>query len=66
MEKPKPKNKRIWLYVDESILDWVYKKMDSKVYSDESHCFERLVMEKREEEKIQKRGKNGEYSKTKG
>ncbi|MBN2422314.1 hypothetical protein JXB41_03740 [Candidatus Woesearchaeota archaeon] len=46
MKKPKPKKKRIWLYVDENILEWVYRKMQEKEYSDESHCFERLVMEK--------------------
>jgi len=48
-KKPKPTKKRIWLYVDESILDWVYSNMKKKVYADESHCFERLVMEKMEE-----------------
>ena len=50
--KPKPKKKRIWLYVDEEILSWVYDQMKNKVYADESHCFERLVMEKKK-----KRGK---------
>ncbi len=50
-EKPKPSKKRIWLYVDESILSWVYSQMKSKVYADESHCFERLIMEKIEQEK---------------
>ena len=51
VEKPKPKKKRIWLYVDEDILEWVYDKMRNKVYADESHCFERLVMEKINSEK---------------
>lgn len=51
MKKPKPDKKRIWLYVDKDILEWVYNKMEEKVYADESHCFERLVMEKIKEEK---------------
>ncbi|MBN2368001.1 hypothetical protein JXC34_03205 [Candidatus Woesearchaeota archaeon] len=50
MKKPKPKKKRIWLYVDEEILEWVYSKMKQKEYADESHCFERLVMEKLQKE----------------
>ncbi len=50
MKKPKPKKKRVWLRVDEDILDWVYKKIEQKVYASESHCFERLVMEKKENE----------------
>ena len=53
MNKPKPKKKRIWLYVDEDILKWVYSQMKLKIFADESHCFERLVMEK-----IKKGGKN--------
>ncbi|MCM2325651.1 MAG: hypothetical protein NDI94_04255 [Candidatus Woesearchaeota archaeon] len=48
MRKPRPKKNRIWLYVDEDILKWVYDEMKKKVYADESHCFERLVMEKME------------------
>lgn len=47
MKKPKPKKERIWLYVDEEILKWVYDKIDQKVYANESHCFESLVMEKK-------------------
>lgn len=54
MEKPKPKKERIWLYVDKSILEWVYQKMKEKVYADESHCFERLVMEEIIKEKKKK------------
>ena len=49
LSKPKPNKKRIWLYVDESILSWVYEQMEKKMYADESHCFERLVVEKKEE-----------------
>ena len=49
VKKPKPNKKRIWLYVDEAILIWVYEQMKKKVYADESHCFERLIMEKMEE-----------------
>jgi hypothetical protein len=57
MDKPKTKKQRLWLYVDESILQWVYSKMKEKVYSDESHCFERLVMEKiLDDSRNQKRG----------
>ncbi len=52
VNKPKPKKKRIWLYIDEKILSWVYDQMKNKVYADESHCFERLVMEK-----MKKRGR---------
>jgi hypothetical protein len=51
MNKPKPKKERIWLYVDKEILNWVYDKMKKKVYADESHCFERLVIEEIEREK---------------
>ena len=46
MKKPKPKKKRLWLNIDEDILEWVYKKIQEKVYANESHCFEGLVMEK--------------------
>ncbi|MFH0874618.1 MAG: hypothetical protein V1859_01685 [archaeon] len=52
MRKPKPKKTRLWLYVDEKILSWVYEKMEKKEYSDESHCFERLVMEKMNSEEV--------------
>jgi hypothetical protein len=55
MKKPKPKKERIWLYVDKEILEWVYEKMRQKVYADESHCFERLIIEKIQEEN-RKRG----------
>ena len=55
MKKPKPKKERIWLYVDREILEWVYEKMRQKVYADESHCFERLITEKIQEEN-KKRG----------
>ncbi|MEM3373971.1 MAG: hypothetical protein QXE31_02000 [Candidatus Woesearchaeota archaeon] len=51
MEKPKPKKERIWLYIDKEILDWVYQKMKEKVYADESHCFEKLVMDEINREK---------------
>ncbi len=51
VKKPKPKKKRIWLYVDEDILEWVYEQMNKKKYANESHCFEKLVMEKIEKEK---------------
>ena len=37
--------------IDEEILEWVYNQMKNKVYADESHCFERLVMEKIKEER---------------
>jgi hypothetical protein len=49
--KPKSKKQRIWLYVDEEILSWVYSKMKDKTYADESHCFEKIVMDKIDEEK---------------
>lgn len=58
MEKPKPKKERIWLYVDKSILEWVYQKMKDKIYADESHCFERLVMEEINKEKNKRGSKN--------
>jgi hypothetical protein len=51
MNKPKPKKERIWLYVDKTLLEWVYQKMKDKTYADESHCFEKLIMEKIESEK---------------
>lgn len=56
LSKPKPKKKRIWLYVDEDILKWVYEKMRDKIYSDESHCFERLVMEKKAQDDAKLKG----------
>jgi len=56
MDKPKPKKQRIWLYVDEEILSWVYKKMKEKVYADPSHCFERLIMEKIQKKRGKKNG----------
>jgi hypothetical protein len=46
IKKPKVKKKRIWVYLDEEILRWIYKKMEEKTYANESHCFESLVMEK--------------------
>lgn len=54
MKRPNPKKTRIWLRVDEEILNWVYKKMKDKKYSSESHCFEALVKEKMEEEDEEK------------
>ena len=51
MKKPKPCKKRIWMYVDEEILNWVYEQIREKIYADESHCFERLVVEKIERKK---------------
>ena len=54
MKKPKPKKTRVWLNIDEDILKWVYKKIEEKVYANESHCFESLVMEKRKEEDLNK------------
>ncbi|MFH2020622.1 MAG: hypothetical protein ABIJ34_04360 [archaeon] len=51
MNKPKPKKERIWLYVDKEILKWVYEKMKNKTFADESHCFEKLVMEAMQKEK---------------
>ncbi|MFH1399025.1 MAG: hypothetical protein ABIG95_02850 [Candidatus Woesearchaeota archaeon] len=46
MNKPKPKKSRIWLRIDQDILKWVYKNIEEKVYANESHAFESLVMEK--------------------
>ena len=59
MHKPKPKKERIWLYVDKEILSWVYDKMKEKVYADESHCFERLVMEEIQREKKKRGNEDG-------
>ena len=59
ISKPKTKKQRIWLYVDEDILKWIYEQMKDKVYSDESHCFERLVMEKIQQEKEKRGNKDG-------
>ncbi len=57
LKKPKPSKKRIWLYVDEETLAWVYSQMKKKVYADESHCFERLIAEKIEAERGEKNGR---------
>lgn len=57
LKKPKPSKKRIWLYVDEETLAWVYAQMKKKVYADESHCFERLIVEKIEAERGEKNGR---------
>lgn len=51
MKKPNPTKKRVWLRVDEDILNWIYKKIKDKKYASESHAFEALVMEKIKEEK---------------
>ena len=50
MKKPKPKKTRIWLRVDEDILKWIYKKIEEKVFANESHALESLVMQKIKEE----------------
>jgi hypothetical protein len=46
VKKPRSKKERIWLYIDEKTLEWVYERIETKEYADLSHCFERLVMEK--------------------
>jgi len=51
MDKPNPKKVRVWLRVDEDILKWVYEKIQDKTYASESHCFEKLVLDKLKEEK---------------
>jgi hypothetical protein len=54
IKKTKIKKKRIWVYLDEQILKWIYGKMNEKIYANESHCFESLVMEKVKTEKNKK------------
>ena len=54
IRKPKIKKIRTWVYLDEEILKWIYKKVKEKVYANKSHCFEALVMEKIKSEKKKK------------
>ena len=51
IKRPKIKKKRIWLYLDEEILKWIYDKISDKKYANEGHCFECLAMEKIKAEK---------------
>ncbi|MBU0757751.1 MAG: hypothetical protein KKF44_06795 [Nanoarchaeota archaeon] len=60
MKKPKTKKERVWLYMDKEILKWVYENVETKLYADISHCFERLVMEKIEEAEKHCKKKEGE------